>query len=134
MLGRIQAIDLENQELAWNHDLVSPPISGLLATAGGVLFSGDLDPSLKAFDDATGELLWQAALDGAPSSGIVTYSVKDTQYVAVVVGAENNHIRGMSSAYNSFISSSDTPSNASPEGEAVFSVLGEAAIWVFALD
>jgi alcohol dehydrogenase (cytochrome c) len=133
MLGRIQAIDLENQELAWNHDLVSPPISGLLATAGGVLFSGDLDPSLKAFDDATGELLWQAALGAAPSSGIVTYSVKDTQYVAVVVGAVNDYVRGMSSAYYSFISSSDTPSNASTEREAVIRMLGEAAIWVFAL-
>ena len=39
----------------------APLSTSLLATAGGVVFSGDLDPALKAFDDATGKLLWQAA-------------------------------------------------------------------------
>ena len=65
MMGRVQAIDVAKQELAWTFDQVTPPSTGLLATAGGLLFSGDLDPSLKAFDDATGELLWQTELDDA---------------------------------------------------------------------
>ena len=60
MMGRVQAFDLANQKLAWTSHQVTPPSTGLLATAGGLLFSGDIDPSIKALDDATGELLWQA--------------------------------------------------------------------------
>jgi alcohol dehydrogenase (cytochrome c) len=43
MVGRLQAIDVANQKLAWNHDQVTPPSTGLLATGGGLLFSGDLE-------------------------------------------------------------------------------------------
>ena len=122
MMGRVQAIDLVNRKLAWNTDQVSPPSTGLLATAGGLVFSGDIDPSLKAFDDETGELLWQAPLDDLPSSSIVSYSVNDKQYVAVVVGMTNNWVRDITKPYRRFTSTKGAPGD-----------LGGAAIWVFAL-
>jgi len=122
MMGRIQAIDVANRKLAWNADQVTPPSTGLLATAGGLVFSGDIDPSLKAFDDATGKLLWQAPLDDLPSSSLVTYSVGGKQYVAVVVGMTNNHIRDITKPYRRFSSTKGVPGDA-----------GGAAIWVFAL-
>ena len=125
MLGRLQAIDVVNQKLAWTHDQVAPLSTGLLATGGGLVFSGDLDPSLKAFDDTSGELLWQVKLDDAPSSSLVTYRVKDKQYIAVVVGMTNFHIMLLSTTYREFSSNSDKPRNDSPKGGA--------AIWVFAL-
>ena len=125
MLGRLQAIDVVNQKLAWTRDLVSPLSTGVLATGGGLVFTGDIDPSLKAFDDTSGELLWQAKLDDSPSSSLVTYRVEDKQYVAVVVGMKNFHVDGISGAFLGPISDSDVPSNDSPKGGA--------AIWVFAL-
>ena len=129
MMGRVQAIDAANQELAWNTDQVTPPSTGLLSTAGGLLFSGDIDPSLKAFDDTTGKLLWQAPLDDAPSSSLVTYSVKDRQYVAVVVGMTNNFVRDITSSHNRWSASKGLSSMKSKPGRR-----GGAALWAFALD
>jgi alcohol dehydrogenase (cytochrome c) len=125
MLGRLQAIDVANQKLAWTHDQVAPITTGLLATAGGVVFSGDMDPSLKAFDDRTGEMLWQAALDDHPSSGLITYSVDGTQYVAVVVGFKNFHIGALQ---GTLFQEANTSGEAPPKTPS-----GGAAIWVFAL-
>ena len=96
----------------------------MLATAGGVVFAGDLDPSLKAFDDTTGKPLWQATLDDLPSSSIITYSVGSTQYVAVVVGLRNNHINDLSGTYNAFRKNRGDTSGPP--------LRGGAAIWVFA--
>ena len=88
--------------------------------------SGDLDPSLKAFDDATGEILWQTKLDDLPTSGIITYSVNDTQYVAIMVGMGNLHVQGIAGQYAQFNAKLDTPREIAPKGGA--------AIWAFALD
>jgi alcohol dehydrogenase (cytochrome c) len=120
MMGRIQAIDVADRELAWNTDLLTPQSTGMLATAGGVVFSGDIEPSLKAFDDTTGELLWQASLDDAPSSSLVSYEVDGTQYVVVVVGMTNNHVRDITSHYRGF-----------SETEGVPGDRGGASIWAF---
>ena len=67
MMGRLQAMDVAGRKLAWVHHQRAPLSTSLLATAGGVVFAGDLDPALKAFDDTTGKLLWQATLDDLPS-------------------------------------------------------------------
>ena len=129
MMGRLQAFDVANQRLAWTSDQVTPPSTGLLATAGGLLFSGDIDPSLRALDDETGKLLWQAPLDDTPSSSLVTYSIKDRQYIAVVVGMTNNFARDITNANNHFHSlKGHSSTKSSPGGR------GGAAIWAFALD
>ena len=125
MMGRLQAIDVEGGELAWVHRQSAPLSTSLLATAGGVIFSGDLDPALKAFDDTTGELLWQVSLDDLPSSTLVTYSIGETQYVAVVVGLRNNHVSDLSRTYNAFRTRRGETDVDPPQGGA--------AIWVFAL-
>ena len=73
MMGRLQAMDVAGRKLAWVHHQRAPLSTSVLATAGGVVFVGDLDPTLKAFDDSTGKQLWQAALDDLPSSSVITY-------------------------------------------------------------
>ena len=124
MMGRLQAMDVAGRKLAWVHHQRAPLSTSVLATAGGVVFAGDLDPSLKAFDDATGKQLWQATLDDLPSSSVITYTVGSTQYVAVVVGLRNNHINDLSRTYNAFRKNSgDTTDPPLRSG---------AAIWVFA--
>jgi alcohol dehydrogenase (cytochrome c) len=124
-MGRLQAMDLAGRKLAWVHHQSSPLSTSLLATAGGVVFAGDLDPALKAFDDTSGTLLWQAGLDDLPSGSIVTYSIGTTQYVALVVGLRNNHVNDMSRTYNAFRKSRGSAVETPPTGGA--------AIWVFAL-
>ena len=122
-MGRIQAIDVTTRQLAWNQDLLTPASTGILSTAGGLVFSGDIDPSLKAFDDATGEVLWEVPLDDAPSSSLITYQVEETQYLAVVVGMTNNHIRDITSHYRRWSKTEGVPGDQ-----------GGASIWVFALN
>ncbi len=97
----------------------------VLATAGGLVFAGDVNCSFMAFDDATGEILWRTMLDDQPSSNIVSYSVDGKQYVAVVVGAHNYHVDGWTRTYLGAAEELDMPVNDSP--------LGGGAVWVFAL-
>ncbi len=116
-MGRLQAMDLSGKKLAWSVDLDGPISSSVLSTAGGLVFAGDLDPALKAFDDRDGKLLWSAPLDGYPSSSVITYSVGGAQYVAVVVGVTNNHINDMSRRYQAFRKARGVTADA-PKGEA----------------
>lgn len=124
-MGRLQAMDVSGRKLAWRHDLVAPISTSALATAGGVVFAGDLDPSLKAFDDRDGKLLWSAPLDGNASSSVITYSVGSTQYVAVVTGMGNYHIGAMAGRYQEFRKNRGLPPIPQPTGAP--------AIQVFAL-
>ena len=124
MMGRLQAMDVSGRKLAWVHHQRAPLSTSVLATAGGVVFAGDLDPSLKAFDDSTGKQLWQATLDDLPSSSVITYTVGSAQYVAVVVGLRNNHINDLSGTYNAFRKNRGDTSGPP--------LRGGAAIWVFA--
>jgi len=102
MMARLQAMDVNTRQLAWRRDQEAPISTSVLATAGGVIFAGDLEPSLKALDDRDGRLLWRIALGSAPSSSIITYAVGDTQYVAVVSGMNNNFVGDLSRRYAAF--------------------------------
>lgn len=89
--GRIQAIDLATRETLWTERQRAPQTTGVLATAGGVVFAGALDRDLRAYDDATGEVLWQARLSDVPSSSPISYAVDGKQYVAITVGHGSAH-------------------------------------------
>jgi alcohol dehydrogenase (cytochrome c) len=84
--GRVEAFNLETKKVLWIDRQRAPQSTGVLATAGGVMFAGSLDRYLKAYDDATGAVLWQVRMNDVPSSCPITYSVNGKQYVAVVVG------------------------------------------------
>ena len=84
--GRTEAINLETHAVLWTDRQRAPGTSCLLATAGGVVFSGSLDRYLRAYDDTTGKQLWQVRMNDVPSSCPISYSVKGRQYIAVVVG------------------------------------------------
>jgi outer membrane protein assembly factor BamB len=124
-MGRLQAMDLSGRKLGWTHDLDAPIATSALATAGGLVFAGDLDPALKAFDDRDGKLLWTAPLDNYPSSSVITYSVRGTQYVAVVTGLRNNHINDLARRYQAF---------RKDRGAPVETPSGAPAVQVFALN
>jgi alcohol dehydrogenase (cytochrome c) len=89
--GRIQAIDLATRRTLWTERQRAPQTTGVLATAGGLVFAGALDRVLTAYDDATGKALWHAKLNDVPSSSPITYAVDGTQYVAMTVGHGSAH-------------------------------------------
>ncbi|HEY1315424.1 MAG TPA: PQQ-binding-like beta-propeller repeat protein, partial [Steroidobacteraceae bacterium] len=59
--------------------------SGLLTTAGKLLFAADAGESLVAFDPEHGTPLWHARLHGV-SNAPETYMLDDHQYVVVAAG------------------------------------------------
>ena len=65
--------------------------SGVLATAGGVVFAGAFDRFFRAYDDATGKVLWQTRLNDVSSATPITYSVGGKQYLAVTTGQGGFH-------------------------------------------
>jgi alcohol dehydrogenase (cytochrome c) len=84
--GRIEAIDLKTRRVLWSKRQRAPIASSLLASAGGLVFSGARDRRFRAYDAATGALLWQSVLNASPSSSPATYAVDGVQYVVVVAG------------------------------------------------
>ncbi|HEX4024365.1 MAG TPA: PQQ-binding-like beta-propeller repeat protein [Steroidobacteraceae bacterium] len=84
--GGIEALDLKSGKVLWNHLQRSPIASSMLATAGGVVFSGSRDRYFRALDASSGKMLWQTRLNASPSSSPITYSVAGRQYVAVITG------------------------------------------------
>jgi alcohol dehydrogenase (cytochrome c) len=84
--GRVDAIDLKSGRVVWSKAQRAPVASSLLASAGGVVFSGARDRHLRAYDAANGNVLWQVVLNASPSSSPATYSVDGIQYLVVVAG------------------------------------------------
>jgi len=84
--GAILAVDPATGESKWRFDMVSTPSAGILATAGGLVFSGDAQGYAIAFDARTGKVLWKFQTGGPIVAPPITYSVDGTQYVAVAAG------------------------------------------------
>jgi alcohol dehydrogenase (cytochrome c) len=90
-LGRVVAIDLQERRVLWTHRQPMPLTSSMLATAGGVVFVGDVARNLSAHDQATGALLWRTQLPAAAESTPIAYAAGNRQYIAVVSG-EGSHL------------------------------------------
>ena len=85
--------DIDILRVGWTN-LAGDPETGNIFAAGtqGLLLCFDRD----------GKVLWRAPLDNYPSSNVITYSVGQTQYVAVVTGMRNFHIGDLARRYQVF--------------------------------
>jgi len=86
----ISAIDYKTGNTVWRHKFRSAPgagggPSGLLTTAGKLLFGGDISNNLIAFDPASGKILWHSAI-GRVSAAPQTYMVDGRQYILAAAG------------------------------------------------
>jgi alcohol dehydrogenase (cytochrome c) len=85
-VGTVEAISVETGTTAWKYSQRAGTTS-LVATGGGLLFGGDANGRFRAFDQATGKVLWETNL-GSPVTGYpITYAVAGRQYVAVSTGS-----------------------------------------------
>ena len=84
--GHLKAIDPLTGKTKWEAPSDIPRFSGVLSTAGGVVFSGQLTGEFEAFDADSGKKLWQfqtgSGIEGQP----VTWQQDGVQYVAVASG------------------------------------------------
>src|SRR3546814_5148867 len=61
--GLLSAIDLSNGKISWQQKTEQPLVGGVLATAGGLLFTGEGNGNFNAYEATSGKLLWQARAD-----------------------------------------------------------------------
>jgi quinoprotein glucose dehydrogenase len=100
--GTLNAINLNTGEYAWKIPLGEYPdlaahgqkntgtenYGGPVVTAGGLVFIGatNFDKKFRAFDKATGALLWETTLPFAGNATPATYEVKGRQFVVIAAG------------------------------------------------
>lgn len=84
----LKAIDYKTGKIRWSHAYpgVNNDLSGILTSAGKLLFAGDPSDNFIAFDPATGKILWHAGLASSVSNGPITYQLDGRQYVIVGAG------------------------------------------------
>jgi alcohol dehydrogenase (cytochrome c) len=85
-LAEFAAVDSRTGAMRWVVRQRAPFNTAALTTAGGLVFVGDWNRYINAYDVSNGKLLWQTRLTTSPQGFPVTYSVRGRQYVAVPVG------------------------------------------------
>ena len=82
----VTAIDPKTAKVVWRHPLTGGGgATGMLTTAGRLVFAGDGAGNLVAFDAATGKPLWHARL-GSVTNAPQTYMLDGKQYVLASSG------------------------------------------------
>ena len=108
-IGRVQAFDLKNRKVLWSARQRAPLTSGMLATAGGLFFTGGLDRGFAAYDDRTGKQLWTTRLADVPTGAPISFSVGGKQFVAIVTGYGTS----LSTMFNTLVPEIQTPATSS---------------------
>jgi alcohol dehydrogenase (cytochrome c) len=84
--GSIKAIDALSGEIAWSFDIHSPPWSGVLSTAGGLVFGGTNEGNVFALDAQSGDPLWDFQTGGAIRTNPVSFLIDGKQQIALSGG------------------------------------------------
>ena len=121
--GEVQAWNVDTGKLVWTHNYEKSPNWGsMLATAGGLVFSGGTsDRKMHAFDAETGALLWEFPTSSGILAPPTTFMVDGKQYLAVHSGWGGDST-GMQGNLNRAFPGEYPPV---PEG---------GSIWVFAVE
>ena len=72
--------------IKWEVATRSPMVAGVLATGGGLVFTGDAEGFFTAYDSQTGKDLWTFQCGSGHHSGPITYVLDGRQYIAVCAG------------------------------------------------
>ncbi|MCB1018533.1 MAG: PQQ-dependent dehydrogenase, methanol/ethanol family [Acidobacteria bacterium] len=84
--SRLSAYDPVTGKRQWQYKHEYPLLASQLATAGGLLFTGDATGRFFALDTKTGEELWSFRTGSGHRGSAVTYAVNGRQYIATPSG------------------------------------------------
>ena len=86
MQAGIAKVNMETGRIERIHKARAHGLGAVLATAGDLIFWGDINRRFKALDADTGKVLWESILGGMIQNSTITYAVNGKQYVAVMTG------------------------------------------------
>ena len=86
MKAYLIAWDPVRQRPAWKRELAAPFNGGVLATGGGLVFEGNAERKLVAYDDRDGRPLWSFDAHTGIAARPITYRLDGVQYIAVMAG------------------------------------------------
>ena len=85
--GYVKAVDVRNGALKWVFKTEGGPNwGGMLATGGGLVFNGDQSGLLRAFNDETGEVLWEYDVGEGIAAPPTSFELDGRQYLGLAVG------------------------------------------------
>ena len=94
--GNVTAVDYNTGNIRWQVKTQQPMIGGVLATAGGLVFTGEGNGKFKAYDAETGSVLWTFQAGAGVNAPPASYTVDGKQYIVVAAGGNTqlNYKRG----------------------------------------
>ena len=84
--GAVRAIDPKVAGVKWEFKHYTPSMAGVLTTASGLVFGGDMDGNIMALDAASGRNLWHFQTGSAIYAAPITYMLDGKQYVVIPSG------------------------------------------------
>ncbi len=95
--GSIEAISATTGETVWKREQRAATTS-LMTTGSGLLFGGDAYGRFRAYDELTGEILWEVNLGSHVTGYPATFAVDGKQYMAISTGGSLNTLSLLSLA------------------------------------
>jgi alcohol dehydrogenase (cytochrome c) len=84
--GNVSAVDYNTGKIRWQVKTPQPMIGGILATAGGLVFTGEANGWFKAYDSSNGSELWRFQCGAGVNAPPASYTLGGKQYIVVAAG------------------------------------------------
>ncbi|HEY8271139.1 MAG TPA: PQQ-binding-like beta-propeller repeat protein [Pseudobdellovibrionaceae bacterium] len=87
--GWLTAFDANDGNVRWQYQAATPLIAAVTPTAGGLVFTGDLDGNFLALNAETGKVLYQSKIGEPIGGGVISYETNGKQLIAVAAGLQS---------------------------------------------
>jgi len=85
----IEAIDAKTGNIVWKFPMARVGLSsGLIGTAGGIVFAASAEGQLLVLDEKNGKPLWHLRLNGPVNSSPITYMAGGKQFLAITASTQ----------------------------------------------
>jgi PQQ-dependent dehydrogenase (methanol/ethanol family) len=87
--GFFSAVDLTTGKIKWQHKGPSPFVGGVMSTSTGLVFLGESDGHLTAFDSESGTVLWRFNTGAGVNAPPIAFTLDGEEFIAVAAGGSD---------------------------------------------